>query len=132
MRRSPLYRPGVITLILILQFIPLVLFPARFFSPGSQVWWLPVLLAVMALAADFQIIVRRSTAAAPWHLIAFAQGFNIISRLMMMWPNASSVSEAGTSANVPYLLLTFVAMGLSAFMLWYSEQPRVRIGLLHA
>lgn len=132
MRRSPLYSPNVITLILILQFIPLVLFPPRFFSPSSQVWWLPVLLAVMVLTADFQIIVRRSTAASPWHLIAFAQGLNIISRLMMLWPNASTVSEAGTSANLPYLILTFVAMGLSAFMLWYSEQPQARIGLLHA
>ena len=87
--RKALTSPGMIVAVLITQFIPLILFPADSFSPTSQVWWLPALLAVMVLIADFQLIVRRTTSLGPWYLIAFAQGFNIISRLMMLWPHAT-------------------------------------------
>lgn len=131
MQRSKFTSPPVIIAILILQFIPLILFPASSFSPTTQEWWLPVLLAVMVLIADFQLIVRRSTDARPWYLLSFAQGFNIISRLMMMWPHATVTSAAGTVANWSYLVFTFVAMALSAWLLWYTEKPAVRVGLLH-
>ena len=87
--RKALTSPGMIVAVLITQFIPLILFPADSFAPTSQVWWLPALLAVMVLIADFQLIVRRSTSLDPWYLIAFVQGFNIISRLMMLWPHAT-------------------------------------------
>ena len=130
MRRSPLFSPAFVIVILLLQIIPLVLFPLQFFSLSSQVWWLPVLLALMVLIADFQLIVRRSPIVWPWYLLGFAQGFNIISRLMMMWPNVSVTSSAGTQTNWPYLILTFIAMAMSAFMLWYTEKPQVRVALL--
>jgi hypothetical protein len=130
MQRRALYRPGVISLVLILQFIPLLLFPAASFAPTTQEWWLPVLLAIMVLVADFQLIVRRSTAAGPWYLIAFAQGLNIISRLMMLWSHATVTTEGATTVNWVYLLMTFAAMGMSAFVLWYCEKPEVRVGLL--
>ncbi len=131
MRRNSIFSPALVIAILLLQIVPLVLFPLKFFSPSSQVWWLPVLLAVMVLIADFQLIVRRSPLPGPWYLLGFAQGFNIISRLMMLWPNASVISGQNTLVNWSYLILTFVAMGLSAFMLWYTEKPQVRVALLH-
>ena len=59
--RKALTSPGMIVAVLITQFIPLILFPADSFSPTSQVWWLPALLAAMVLIADFQLIVRRTT-----------------------------------------------------------------------
>jgi len=130
MRRSFLTRPPVIIAILILQLIPLLLFPAKSFSPKGQEWWLPVLLVVMVLMADFQIIVQRRPSVGPWLLIGFAQGFNIISRLMMVWPNATIVGEAGTSVNWDYLLLTIIAMAASAWLLVYTEKPATREGLL--
>jgi hypothetical protein len=130
MRRNPIFNPALVIAFLILQIVPLVLFPLKFFAATSQVWWLPILLAVMVLIADFQLIVRRSPIAWPWYLLAFAQGFNIISRLMMLWPNASVISGNDTFVNWPYLILTFISMGLSAFMLWYTEKPQVRVALL--
>jgi len=130
MRRSFLTRPPVIIAILILQLIPLLLFPAKSFSPKGQEWWLQVLLVVMVLMADFQIIVQRRPSVGPWLLIGFAQGFNIISRLMMVWPNATIVGEAGTSVNWDYLLLTIIAMAASAWLLVYTEKPATREGLL--
>ena len=130
MQRRALYRPGVIVLILILQFIPLLLFPASSFAPTTQEWWLPALLALMVLVAIVQVVVRRSAAAGPWVLIAFAQGFNIISRVMMLWSHATVNVEGAQVVNWPYIIMTFLAMGMSAFVLWYVEKPEVRVGLL--
>lgn len=131
MQRSPLYSRSVIITILILQIIPLMMFPIKSFSPTSQEWWLPAMLAVLVLVADFQIIVRRSVAHWPWYLIGFAQGFNIISRLMMVWVNATSGPGADATVNWTYLILTFVSMAVSTFMLWYTEKPQVRIAVLY-
>ena len=130
MQRRALYRPGVIILILILQFIPLLLFPASSFASTTQEWWLPALLALMVLVAIVQLVVRRSAAAWPWYLIAFAHGFNIISRLMMLWSHATVNVEGAQVVNWPYIIMTFLAMGMSAFVLWYVEKPEVRVGLL--
>ena len=130
MRRSVLNRPPMIIAILILQVIPLLLFPAKTFSPTGQEWWLPALLVVMVIVADFQIIVRRSSSVGPWLLIGFAQGFNIISRLMMVWPNATIVGETGTSVNWTYLVLTVISVVASVWLLSYTEKPATREGLL--
>ncbi|MGQ9490466.1 MAG: hypothetical protein ACUVR4_02580 [Anaerolineae bacterium] len=131
MRRNMYPYPLVIA-ILILQIIPLLLFPAKSFSPATQEWWLPVLLVVMVLIADFQVIVRRTTSSTPWYLLSFAQGFNIISRLMMIWPNITQTTEQGTVANWNYVLLTLVAIALSAALLVFFEKPAVRVSLLRA
>ena len=130
MRRSFLTQPPVIIVILILQLIPLVLFPAKSFSPTSQEWWLPALLVILVLIADFQIIVRRSPSVGPWLLVGFAQGFNVISRIMMVWPNATIVSETGTAVNWTYLVLTIISMAVSWWLLIYTEKPAIREGLL--
>jgi hypothetical protein len=120
----------MITAILVIQLISLILFPAESFSPTTQEWWLPVLLAVMVIIADVELIVRRSSAAWPWYLMSFAQGFNIISRLMMLWPHATIAVGKEFALNLPYFILTALSLAFSAFMLWYMELPEIRIGLL--
>lgn len=130
MQRRTLSSPVVVASVLILQFVPLVLFPASSFSPRTQEWWLPVLLAVMVAVADFQIMLQRTPQLGPWHLLAFAQGFNVISRLMMVWSHATISSGGSAVANVPYLVLTTISILLSLFVLWYSELPEVRMAFL--
>jgi hypothetical protein len=130
MSRGTITSRKVIISALILQLIPLVLFPPESFSPNTQEWWLPILLAVLVLLADFELIVRRSSHMWPWYLMSFSQGFNIISRLMMLWPHATRTAGGETAANVPYILLTLLSMGLSALLLWYTELPEVRLGLV--
>jgi hypothetical protein len=120
----------VITAILIAQFIPLLLFPPESFAPTTQEWWLPVLLVVMVLVADIELIIRRTSNILPWNLLLFAQGFNIISRLMMLWAHATKTAGGVTVLNLPYIVLTLVAMVMSAWLLWYLELPEVRLGLL--
>jgi hypothetical protein len=84
----------------------------------------------MVLIADFQLIVRRSTSPNPWYLIAFVQGFNIISRLMMLWPHATKDVGGQTTFDGLYVGLTLLSLAWSAFLLWYCELPEVRMGLL--
>jgi len=130
MKRGTITSRKAIIAALILQLVPLILFPPESFSPKTQEWWLPVLLAALVLLADFELIARGSSQLWPWYLMSFSQGFNIISRLMMLWPHATKTMDGATAANVPYILFTLVAMGLSALLLWYTELPEVRLGLL--
>ncbi len=130
MERRALARPSVITLVLVLQFIPLVLFPPESFSPSSQEWWLPVILAVLTLVSSIELVFRHSSKTWPWDLMSFSQGFNIISRIMMVWAH-STVPVAGTLVlNTSYLVLTSASMVLSAALLWYTGLPDVRTGLI--
>ncbi len=129
-QRNPLTGPGLITALLILQIIPLLLFPSDSFALTSQEWWLPALLAIMVIVADVQIIVQRTPLLNPWYLVAFAQGFNIISRLMMVWAHATINVKGVEIANWPYIILSIVSMALSAFLLWYTEKSEVRMAFL--
>ena len=128
-QKSLATRPAITT-VLIAQFIPLLLFPAESFASTSQEWWLPVLLVGMVVVADIELIVRHTTHVRPWNLLLFAQGFNIISRLMILWKHATHTVGDATALNLPYIVLTLAAMGMSAWLLWYLELPEVRLGLL--
>jgi hypothetical protein len=128
MQHRPLATRRAIVGILTLQVIPLLLFPPDSFAPTSQEWWLPLLLAIMVVTADLQLLVWRSHAVWPWHLMIFAQGFNIISRIMMLWAHATKTVGNATVLNLPYLAFTLVSMAWSAFLLWYLELPEVRLG----
>jgi hypothetical protein len=99
-------------------------------ADSSQRQLMLVLLAAMVVTAVVHLLARRSSAVWPWHLMIFAQGFNIISRLMMVWAHATIMVGAATVFNLPYVALTSLAMGASAFLLWYFELPEVRLGLL--
>lgn len=126
MVRRLITRPEIVPIILVLQLVPLLLFPAPSFSANSQEWWLPALLAIFALIGLVQLLLRRSAASAPWYLISFAQGFNIISRLLLLMPHAMVVVDKQDRFNTPYVLLSLLAMIWSAFLLWYNELPEVR------
>jgi hypothetical protein len=127
MLRQSLIRPNSIKLFLILQFIPLVIFPPESFK--TQEWWLPVMLAALVVIAVIQLF-RHSLSAWPWYLISFAQGFNIISRLMMIMPHVTRNDNGAQVFNAPYVVLTLVSLVFSGFLLWYTELPEVRLGLI--
>jgi hypothetical protein len=126
MAPRPLYTRTAIILILILQVIPLLLFPPRIYGSGSQQLWLPALLVLFVVAADLRLIFGRTFTVAPWYLLAFAQGFNVISRLMMVWPNGSTVTGDVVVMNWDYVLLSILAIALSTWLLIYMEKPQVR------
>ena len=117
----------LIPVLLCFQIVPLVIFPLETYSVNTQEWWLPVLLALLALISLVEVLARHSIAPWPWYLMSFAQGFNVISRLMMLLPHSTvGVEGGGRAANVPYIVVSFATMLLSAFEIWYCELPEVR------
>ncbi len=128
--RQTITRRPFITAFLILQLVPLILFPLSSFSSDSQEWWLPFLLALMVIIADIELFFQRKDVMWPWYLISFAQGFNIISRLMLLMPHATVIVHGVQALNTPYLLFNFVSIIMSAFLLWYVELPDVRMVML--
>jgi len=129
MWQAYLVRRPVVVAVLVGQFVPLLLFPPESFSANRQEWWLPALLAALVLLADLALLVRHSLQIWPWHLLLFAHGFNIISRLMMIWSHATKMVGGIAVADGPYLLATLIAMAGSAALLWYWELPGVRMSV---
>jgi hypothetical protein len=118
-----------ISVLMIIQIIPLVIFPPSTYSFNNQEWWLAFMLAILALVGGVQIL-RRSIASWPWYLVNFAQGFNLISRLMMLFPHAILNVEGKQIFNSLYVVLSVIAMLFSSFMIWYCDKPETRLGLL--
>jgi len=127
MFRGLLARPLIARIILCLQLLPLLVLPSTSYSLATQEWWLPAFLALLTVISLVKILMRRSIAAWPWYLMAFSQGFNIISRLMTLFPHATVLVDGkGLVANGEYIAIAIGAMLFSAFELWYSELPEVR------
>jgi len=129
MKKAILSR-GLIVPILFLQLIPLVLFPPSSFALTTQEWWLPVLLAFFTILGTVELVFRHNPEAWPWYLIAFSQGFNIISRLLMFMPHITINIDNTQVFNTPYVIITSVSIIISWFLLWYVEQPEVRMGIM--
>jgi hypothetical protein len=127
MSQRMIARRGIIVAVLIIQVIPIMLFPAASFAPNSQEWWLPLLLLMLVVVGDLQLIVRHNTDVWPWHLLSFAHGFNIISRLMMLWPHATRMLNGEMVFNGPYVSLSCLSMAASGILLYYLELPEIRI-----
>ncbi|KAF0111223.1 MAG: hypothetical protein FD147_1161 [Chloroflexi bacterium] len=129
MIRIDFANPRLIKTILFLQFLPLLLFPPSTFKLTSQAWWLPAILVILAIVGVIQVF-RKSAAAWPLMLTSFAQGFNIISRLLMLMPQSTQGTTDGSLFNGQYFVFTVIAMAASAFILWYVEKPEVKQQLM--
>ncbi len=123
---------GMIPVFMCFQVVPLLLLAPSSYSLKSQEWWLPALLTVLVIISLVQILIRKSPISWPWYLISFSQGFNIISRLMMLLPHATRNNEGVQVFNTAYVVIAIISMLLSAFEIWYNDLPEVRRNLLSA
>ncbi len=128
MKKAILNR-GLIVPLFVLQFVPLAIFPPESFSMSTQEWWLPLLLAVLSIFATIELLVRHSQEPWPWYLLSFSQGFNVISRLLMVMPHTTKAVDNNQVFNTPYVLIAIISVAISWFYLWYLEQPEVRMGV---
>jgi hypothetical protein len=132
MLRKLLSARGVIPVIMCLQVVPLLMFPLSTYTIKNQEWWLPVLLTFLVIISLVQIFIRRAITTWPWYLLSFAQGINIISRIMMLMPHAT-VNMSGTEEiNGTYIVISVISMLLSVFEIWYNDLPEVRRKILAA
>ena len=129
MFRQSLTTRLAITILLIAQVIPLVLFPLSSFTGDTQEWWFPVILAALALVSVFSLVVRKNMENWPWYLMSFSQGFNIISRVLMFLPHTTYNVDGNQVVNIPYVSLSLLSILLSVFYLAYCDWPEVRRGL---
>lgn len=129
MFRKFITQPVTVIVLLIVQVIPLLIFPPDSYSSTSQEWWLPVLLAILSLISVYQLVIRRTTILWPWYLLSFSQGFNIISRLMMFMPHASRIVEGKVEIDGLYLGLTVISVIFSTAFIYFCELPDVRMSL---
>ncbi len=126
MFRKLLQRPRAARLIIVLQVLPILALRPQGYALSSQEWWLPVLLAVLVVVSASRLLIRGTHAAWPWYLFSFAQGFSIISKLMMLMPHASRVVDKVHRLDGTHVAVSIASMALSAFAIWYCEQPEVR------
>ena len=119
-----------IYIVLCLQIAPLLVFPSTSYTAKSQEWWLPALLSCFVLVGLFQLLVRKTEKIWPWYLLSFSQGFNIISRLMMLLPHSTEYVNKVQQFNTDYVTITVVSMLFSAFEIWYTELTEVHNAIL--
>lgn len=129
MKKAVLNRSLIIPFF-ILQLIPIVVFPLDSYAMTTQEWWLPLLLAVLVIFAAFELLVRHNPESWPWYLLSFGQGFNIISRLLMLMPHTVLNTKSGQVFNTFYVIITLFSVAISWFFLWYLEQPEIRMSVM--
>jgi len=130
MLRKNISQPATVAILLFVQIIPLMIFPLDIFNSGSQQWWLPLLLTALAIFATVKIVFQRTTELWPWYLVSFSQGFNIISRLMMLMPHATRNAGGVQVADSAYLITNVLAIVISFGYIMFAELPEVRLSLL--
>jgi len=130
MLRKNISQPAAVAILLFVQIIPLMIFPLDIFNSGSQQWWLPLLLTTLAIFATVKIVFQRTTELWPWYLVSFSQGFNIISRLMMLMPHATRNAGGVQVADAAYLITNVLAIVISFGYIMFAELPEVRLSLL--
>jgi hypothetical protein len=130
MLRRILSSRAAVPVMLVLQIVPLIVFPLSTFTIKSQEWWLPVLLTILVVIGIVQILLLRTQAPWPWRLLSFAQGFSIISRLMMLLPHTTEFVGGVQRFNADYVVITVASMLFSALEIWYVDLPEVRKSIL--
>jgi len=102
--------------IILLQFIPIVLFPLETLQSGITVVGVVILL--------FALLGYGLWRGRTWglHMSIFIQGLNIIIRMMMFFPNV--VSELGVW-DITYFVINILAMSLSGWFLLRLDRPDV-------
>ncbi len=111
-------RPVEVTLIAILQFIPALILPPELLASVNPVLFL-VPLVFFAFLCWAMLTLKR------WALplCVFVQGFNVIARFLIMFPQATG--EAGV--NVLFLITSLIGIALSSAILFVLDQPRVHV-----
>ena len=111
-------RPIEITLVAILQFIPVLILP-----PSMLLSVNPILFVVPL--AFFAFLAWAMLALKKWSmtLCVFVQGLNVIARFLIMFPQA--VGEGG--ADWPFVMASLVGIALSTVILYAVDKPKVQV-----
>jgi hypothetical protein len=111
-------RPPVVTVVAIFQFVPAFLLPPEMLLSASPL----LLLAPVAL---FVFMGWALLTLKPWAttLCIFVQGFNVITRFLILWSQASP----GESTNWAFVLTSIASIALSSAILYVIDKPDVQV-----
>lgn len=111
-------RPTIVTIVAIFQFIPAFLLPPEMLLSAG-----PLLL--LAPAALFVVMGWALLTLQPWAttLTIFVQGFNAITRFLILWPQASP----GESTNWAFIITSVASVALSTAILSMIDRPNVQV-----
>ena len=111
-------RPTVVTVIAILQFIPPLLLP-----PDMLLSAPPLLLAAPLVL--FAFLGWAMLTLKPWAttLTVFVQGFSVIARFLILFPQASP----GDSTNWLFIFTSLASIALSTAILYVIDRPNVQV-----
>jgi hypothetical protein len=108
-------------LIYIFQIVPLLIFPLETLKSGVVVVGI---LAIVFALLGYGLLRGRNWALS---LSITLQGFNVVVRLLMLFPNAlMRLPEGGFVFDLPYLALSVVSIALSLFFLLRLDRPDIR------
>ncbi len=110
-------------ILLIVQFIPLILFPPSIIMFNSQVLTIPIFLILLDAVATVALV-AGSRSAWPRSMLVFAQGLNVISRLMML---VSQSMPTKTTTDVPFIVLNLLSLIVSLVALYMFDQFQINL-----
>jgi len=115
-------RPVLITIIAVLQIVPILLLPPKLFLSVNRILFLfPV--AVFA-GLCWALLTLRPVGR---NLTIFLQGFNIIVRLPVTLARVIPSKAADTPADVPLLVTSLVSIALSTLILYYVDKSDTQL-----
>jgi len=109
--------------LVVLQFIPLILIPPGLIESDSQVLTIPIFLIVLALIATIALAMGNRTGW-PRAMLIFAQGINVVTRLMILLSHAA---PARGVVDWPFVVASLLAIGMSGFILYMFDQFQLNL-----
>jgi hypothetical protein len=105
-----------ILLIIVLQIIPLLLFPPAMLASG---WAAILVMVVIYIGLGYFLVKGRIWALS---MSIFLQGLNIVVRIMMLFPNSIRIGVM----DWPYIITSLAAIILSGWFLLRLDRPDIR------
>jgi hypothetical protein len=104
--------------IIVLQIIPLLLFPLNFLVSG---WWAILFMIVIFVLLGIALIRGKLWALT---LSIFLQGINAVIRIMMFLPNAQNIATG--TLNWQFIITSILSIILSIWFLLRLDKPDIR------
>lgn len=104
--------------LILLQIIPIIIFPLETITAGISIFGF---IALLFALLGFGIWRGRAWALT---MSIFLQGFNIIIRMMMLFPHA--IRDDGRGWDIPYICMAIISMAISGWFLIRLDKPDVR------
>lgn len=111
-------RPTIVTFVALLQFIPAFLVPPDLLLSTNPLFFLAPLALFVFLGWAMLTLKRWALT-----LCIFVQGFNVIARFLILFPQASP--NEGT--NWLFVVTSLVSIALSSAILYVIDKPSVQV-----